>query len=47
MASPHTISLANSPVDIDKKMIKAGDGSIFGIDIEYILGSGTEVESKL
>ena len=47
MAPPHTISPAKSPVEIDESTIEAGDGGTFGIDTEYVLGSGTDVESEL
>lgn len=47
MAPLHIILLAKSLVKIDKSTIEAGDGGIFSIDIEYILGSSTNIESEL
>ncbi|MCJ1343720.1 hypothetical protein MMC31_001916 [Peltigera leucophlebia] len=47
MAPPHTILPAEDPVEIDESTIEAGDGGTFGIDTEYVLGSGTDVESEL
>ncbi|MCJ1343856.1 hypothetical protein MMC31_002053 [Peltigera leucophlebia] len=47
MAPPHTILPAKSPVEIDESTIEAGDGGTFGIDTEYVLARGTDVESEL
>lgn len=43
----HTILLAKSLVKINKSTIEAGDGGIFCTDIEYVLGSSTDIESEL
>lgn len=47
IAPPHKISPAKSSVKIDESTIEAGDDGTFGIDIEYVLGSGNNIESKL
>ena len=47
MAPPHTISPAKSPIEIDDNMIEIGDDGTFGIDTEYVLSSGIDVESEL
>ena len=47
MAPPHIILSCKSPVIIDESTIEANDSDIFDINTEYILGSSTDIESKL
>ncbi len=35
------------PVEIDESTIETGDSGTSGIDTEYVLGSGTDVESEV
>ena len=43
----HIILPAKSLVEMDESMIEVNDSSTFSIDIEYVLGSDIDVESKL